>query len=82
MLEGLQRHQSASDVLQSVKSYFCNIGASSKLDSASFNVDVTLSGLPADTRDTSGERIIAPERDPPIRGIFFYIPAITGNSEK
>ncbi|XP_019246373.1 PREDICTED: uncharacterized protein LOC109226024 [Nicotiana attenuata] len=44
MLEGLQRHQSAIDVLQSVESYFCSIGASSKLDSASFNVDVTLSG--------------------------------------
>ncbi|XP_060217992.1 uncharacterized protein LOC132645187 isoform X2 [Lycium barbarum] len=44
MLEGLQRHQSAFDVLQSVESYFCSIGASSKLDSASFNVDVTLSG--------------------------------------
>ncbi|OIT28725.1 PREDICTED: methyltransferase-like protein 16 homolog isoform X1 [Nicotiana attenuata] len=44
MLEGLQRHQSAIDVLQSVQSYFCSIGASSKLDTASFNVDVTLSG--------------------------------------
>ncbi|KAG5626234.1 hypothetical protein H5410_011452 [Solanum commersonii] len=40
---GLQRHQSAFDVLQSVESYFCNIGASSKLDSASFKVDVSLS---------------------------------------
>ncbi|KAL3349503.1 hypothetical protein AABB24_022563 [Solanum stoloniferum] len=43
MLEGLQRHQSAFDVLQSVESYFRNMGASSKLDSASFKVDVTLS---------------------------------------
>ncbi|XP_047250595.1 ribosomal RNA large subunit methyltransferase F isoform X2 [Capsicum annuum] len=43
MLEGLQRHQSAFDVLQSVESYFYSIGASSKLDSASFKVDVTLS---------------------------------------
>ncbi|KAH0731549.1 hypothetical protein KY289_002737 [Solanum tuberosum] len=42
-LKGLQRHQSAFDVLQSVESYFCNIGASSKLDSASFKVDVSLS---------------------------------------
>uniref|UniRef100_A0A3Q7EMN7 U6 small nuclear RNA (adenine-(43)-N(6))-methyltransferase n=1 Tax=Solanum lycopersicum TaxID=4081 RepID=A0A3Q7EMN7_SOLLC len=49
MLEGLQRHQSAFDVLQSVESYFCNIGASSKLDSASFKVDVTLSAEQCNT---------------------------------
>ncbi|CAA0807760.1 methyltransferases [Striga hermonthica] len=40
MLEGLQRHQSAFHVLQSVESHFASGGILCKLDAASFNVDV------------------------------------------
>ncbi|KAL8060214.1 hypothetical protein ABFX02_02G010100 [Erythranthe guttata] len=43
MLEGLHRQQSGFDVLKSVESHFSGSGASCKLDSATFNVDITAS---------------------------------------
>ncbi|GLU02758.1 hypothetical protein SLE2022_199960 [Rubroshorea leprosula] len=43
MLEGIQRHFGAIDVLQSVDSFFCNSGASCKLNASSFTVDITAS---------------------------------------
>eukprot|EP00257_Ricinus_communis_P020945 XP_015580315.1 U6 small nuclear RNA (adenine-(43)-N(6))-methyltransferase [Ricinus communis] len=43
MLEGLQRQFSAIDVLQSVESFFRTTGASCRLNSTSFAVDITAS---------------------------------------
>lgn len=43
MLEGLQRQFSAINVLQSVESFFCTIGASCKSNASSFTVDVAIS---------------------------------------
>ncbi|KAL5791164.1 hypothetical protein ACOSQ2_006052 [Xanthoceras sorbifolium] len=43
MLEGVQRQFSAIDVLHSVESFFHSAGASCKLNSASFTVDITAS---------------------------------------
>ncbi|XP_057769276.1 uncharacterized protein LOC130989331 [Salvia miltiorrhiza] len=43
MLEGLQHRHGAFHVLQSVESYLSSNGASSKLDAAAFNVDITVS---------------------------------------
>ncbi|XP_042000229.1 U6 small nuclear RNA (adenine-(43)-N(6))-methyltransferase-like [Salvia splendens] len=43
MLEGLQRQHGAFHVLQYVESYLSSNGASSKLDAAAFNVDITIS---------------------------------------
>ncbi|KAF5737943.1 methyltransferase-like protein 16 isoform X1 [Tripterygium wilfordii] len=43
ILEGIQRQFSAVDVLQSIESFFCSSGASCKLNTSSFTVDVTAS---------------------------------------
>ncbi|KAL3533916.1 hypothetical protein ACH5RR_007437 [Cinchona calisaya] len=43
MLEGLQRQYSAFHVLQSVESFFCSSGASCKIDSSSFKIDIIAS---------------------------------------
>ncbi|KAL3814037.1 hypothetical protein ACJIZ3_015305 [Penstemon smallii] len=43
MLEGLQRQYSAFHVLQSVESFLANGGASCKLNSATFHIDITAS---------------------------------------
>lgn len=40
MLEGIKRQYSAADVLQSVEEFFKSFGASSKLNSNTFSVDV------------------------------------------
>ncbi|KAJ4847493.1 hypothetical protein Tsubulata_011386 [Turnera subulata] len=42
-VEGLQRQFSAINVLQYIESFFCSSGASSKLNTASFVVDITAS---------------------------------------
>ncbi|VFQ65876.1 unnamed protein product [Cuscuta campestris] len=41
MLEGLQSGHSAFNLLQSVESFFCSNGASCKLNTASFYIDIT-----------------------------------------
>ncbi|CDP10120.1 unnamed protein product [Coffea canephora] len=43
MLEGIQRQYSAIHVLQSVESFLCSCGASCKIDSTSFKIDVIAS---------------------------------------
>ncbi|CAH8392061.1 unnamed protein product [Eruca vesicaria subsp. sativa] len=43
MLEGIKRQYSAADVLQSVEEFFKSCGASSKLNSSTFSVDIVAS---------------------------------------
>ncbi|GMP37566.1 hypothetical protein CsSME_00009178 [Camellia sinensis var. sinensis] len=48
-LEGLQRKYSAIHVLESVESFFCSAGASSKSNASAFTIDVTASNDHCDT---------------------------------
>lgn len=48
MLEGIKREYSAADVLQSVEGFFKSCGASSKLNSSTFSVDVRFCLLESD----------------------------------
>ncbi|KAF5951541.1 hypothetical protein HYC85_009485 [Camellia sinensis] len=48
-LEGLQRKYSAIHVLESVESFFCSAGASSKSNASAFTIDITASNDHCDT---------------------------------
>ncbi|KAL6526000.1 hypothetical protein OROHE_015524 [Orobanche hederae] len=79
ILEGLQRHHGAFNVLQSVESYLVNGGISCKLDAAAFTVDVTATKeqidaiLKNETRQRSGNETYHHEMDGPNSALFFRI---------
>ncbi|KAG2308017.1 hypothetical protein Bca4012_083025 [Brassica carinata] len=55
MLEGIKRQYSAADVLQSVEEFFKSCGASSKLNSSTFSVDIVASSDQCNTITNSDD---------------------------
>ncbi|CAN8239542.1 unnamed protein product [Cochlearia groenlandica] len=56
MLEGIRRQYSAADVLQAVEEFFKSSGASCKLNSSTFSVDIVASSDQCDTISKNGTR--------------------------